>query len=650
MHASSIENILTASNDARSGMPITYVKLVDGREAPLSCYGDDVIDFSPYISNPACHLQKVRLAPFPRSWRHSITDLTVAYWRYGRPGQAAPEASTVVSSIIILSPYVAFLESLGVHSFSQIRPIHIQAYSRYLNEQNDSADSAPATSRTPEGVSRSLTVVALPWDLRKHLHDKMTFPPFEWGDISRMAGAVKRGARSVKTKAMTDDEAAKLIATCDLALSNIDELVVREKMIQSWLTDNESTYRTYSTLRNELSRYVISIGFTLKEHRYRKRIARAAALAELGLLTGLRASEILSLEQGCYFVKEHNGHLLGWLSGTSFKMKKKGARQCEWLAPSRVGEIVKIIEALTSPLRARLVAATKKEELLIGIGDCPEREAARRALQLATMQRDCRLLFLTESLSKGKAAADYVGAVRSFVIASDLKLIATIAKIPFHLHPHALRRTFAVIVVHKCSGDLRYLRKHFQHWSIETTQLYATHEKREQELADEIAEELLRFKTDTVLGWLDTSVPLAGKGGAHIESERQKPMFQGQTNKSLRAVATSVADGIVLRSTGHTWCISSGLPTCGGHGLYDATHCADCDGAVVTKEKLGVWTLLADQMIEVDELKDCGPAGAKIAKDSLASFDQILIPFGTSVEKIREERAGREAVATGETQ
>lgn len=649
MRPNALENILAAQRNDRTGLPITYVKLVDGREVPLSCYGDDIIDFSPYIRNPASQIRKLRLAPFPRAWWPSITDLTVAYWRYGRPGQAAPEASTVVSSIILLSPYIAFLETLGVHSFCQIAPIHVQAYSRHLNEQNDAADAGSSTSRTPEGISRSLTVAALPWDLRKHLQDKMTFPPFEWGDISRMAGTVKRGARSVSTKAMTDEEAATLIATCDLALSQVDEIVRREEIVLSWLADNEGLYDTYSALRNALARHVISLGFTLLEHRQRKRRARAAALAEMGLLTGLRVSEILSLEEGCYFEREAGGQTLGWLSGFSFKMKKRGAERCEWIAPRRVGEIVRLMQALTSPLRTRLVAAAKKEEGLIQLLPTAERDDSRRALRLAKMQRECRLLFLTEAHCKGKAAIDSIGAVRHGAIASDMRLIARIAEISFHLHPHALRRTFAVIVVHKCSGDLRYLRKHFQHWSIETTQLYATHEKREQELADEIAEELLRFKTDTVLGWLDSSEPLAGKGGAHIESERQKPMFQGQTQKSLREVATSLADGVVLRSTGHSWCISSGLPTCGGHGMYDATHCADCDGAVVTKEKVGVWTLLTEQMIEVDQLQDCGPAGAKIAKDSLASFEKILVPFGVSVEKIRQQRATREATESAES-
>ena len=102
----------------------------------------------------------------------------------------------------------------------------------------------------------------------------------------------------------------------------------------------------------------------------------------------------------------------------------------------------------------------------------------------------------------------------------------------------------------------------------------------------------------------------------------------------LRAVAQHLADGLVVRPTGHSWCLSSPVMTCGGQGIYDATQCADCDGAVVTMEHKTIWELLAQQMLEVAQLDDTGPAGQQMVTRSLGHFDKILQPLGSSVKQV----------------
>ena len=54
------------------------------------------------------------------------------------------------------------------------------------------------------------------------------------------------------------------------------------------------------------------------------------------------------------------------------------------------------------------------------------------------------------------------------------------------LTPHMFRRTFACYVAKSAYGDLRYLRQHFKHWSLDMSMMYALNEEQDAELYDEI--------------------------------------------------------------------------------------------------------------------------------------------------------------------
>ncbi len=611
-------------------MPVTFCPDESGTFDVLSRYGDAVIDFS-YHCRTWHPEAKLRTASIPSGWHDSVLELVIAYWRYGRPGQGAPETTTVVSTIPKILHLTKYLASIGLSCFADVRPIHVQSYATLLKDSKVKR-KAGLKARSPLGLHGALSVLSLAWDMRQHISDSMTFAPLERGDLSFMSDYINRGPRRPRTKALSDTQSTSLFLACEDCLSKFDSLYPLHLRVEAWRRDNRGLQSGHARYRKDLANYAVSQGMPLAEIGTGLTQCMAAAFIELGLLVGLRISELLDLRAGCYYETEIEGRVIGWLRGRTFKMRKKGAEAAVWMAPRRVGEIIRILENLSKDRRDHLAQKIKtmQAELAALGANSPGRKSLIRSLARLSYSQDH--LFIVVPRGNGRGAGNVVGRVGARYW---IQTMSRRAGLTCPLSIHVLRRTFAVTVTHQCAGDLRYLKQHFQHWSIETTQLYAMHDEREKELIDEIANEMLLHKTAVVANWLTPGTTLSGKAGRHISGEREKPEFRGATPKRLADLTKGLAEGVVLRSTGHSWCISSGLPTCGGQGLYDATHCADCDGAVVAEEHKKVWTGLALQMLEVERLSDCGPSGADLVRRSLDSFDRILEPLGTSVAELR---------------
>ena len=623
--ADALTKLLDSPAEERVGMPVTFLQGQNGRRHVVSRYGDESIDLSPYLSNPAGANSCINLTLYPARWRTSVLDLLLTYWRYGRPARQPPKASTVLNKSVLLVKVVRWLDAKGVRSFSQVRPLHVSSFAAEHRDAQSKDYMRPGT------LAGALSTLLLAWELRDRLSDHLKMLPFGTrGSIGALANLRSRADQSVTTTALTDADAGRLFAACTQALVAIDDLLVDYEEIESYKAKNQagkhSKYRQqdiYWSMPHLFGRW--------REVEERINDARAACFTLLGILVGQRLSEILLLEVGCYAETEHEGQFLGWLTGRTLKMRPDGSDATRWIAPPLVLELVGIMERISAPMRRRLIEQIAQYELELAGRRLSTRARRQMILDLEAARASLRRLFL--SAIRNKAGGVPVrGAGRGTV--HWISRMVRKAGLEVSVHPHMLRRTFATAVIHQCAGDLRYLRKHFQHWSIETTQLYATHEEREQELVDEIADEMLGQKTALVAGWLAPGTVLAGAGGEHISSQRSRPEFKGMMEPGLLEVAQHLADGLVVRPTGHSWCLSSPVMTCGGQGIYDATQCADCDGAVVTMEHKTIWELLAQQMLEVEQLNDTGPAGQQLVTRSLGHFERILKPLGSSVKQV----------------
>lgn len=623
-----LQRVLDTPPEGRAGMPLTSVTDSSGKRHVLSRYGDNRIEMYPYIKNPAQAARYIDLTLYPTRWRNAVLDLLIAYWRYGRPGHAAPKASTVISKAQLLVPVIQWLDAKQVAGFRDVRPIHLTAFAEAY-----AAPNAKGRRRKAGSLAGVLSAIALAWDLRDRISEGMQTPPFgRRGSIAALAKLKKHGKAVLVTESLAEPDAALLVKACEDALKGIDDTLADYEEIEAYKLQNpvghNSKYRDRDVFRS-----MPHLHGQWRATERRINDARAACFTLIGLLVGTRISESLLLEAGCYFETVVEGDIVGWVRGKTLKMRPDGAETTEWIAPVRVAELVGIMRRIVAPVRARLISDIEAMEAEIA----RTRLTERRRLYLLECIREGRAaldrIFLSTVRNKKKAKGGTIrGAGRGAV--AWIRRMVKRAGLQVRVHPHMLRRTYAVMVVLQCAGDLRFLRKQFQHWSIETTQLYASHAEREQELMDEIADEMLKQKVDLVTHWLSPNTLLAGPGGEHIKSERAKPEFRGLLEPDLRTIATHLSEGLVVRANGHTWCISTPVPTCGGQGIYDASQCAGCESSVVTEDKRSVWELLAQQMMEVKQLSDTGASGRQLAERSLDAYDAILKPLGSSIDLV----------------
>jgi len=221
-----------------------------------------------------------------------------------------------------------------------------------------------------------------------------------------------------------------------------------------------------------------------------------------------------------------------------------------------------------------------------------------------------------------------------YVQAPDLAQVLDKVKIKtgdvWPLAPHQFRRTFARYVARCILGDVRYLREHFKHWSLDMTLGYAWGDEDwlDITLIEEILSERQELQDDIVWGWIDvkTNQHLAAIGGKNIEKVRGSSLVMVATD--LRSVARQLSHGYFLRGLGHSWCTEK---ECKGKGIYSVTECKDCENRVIDESHIPMWYGIREQQIELMMLDDCGDPIWQGALESLRYAEQVLVDIGEKV-------------------
>ena len=186
-----------------------------------------------------------------------------------------------------------------------------------------------------------------------------------------------------------------------------------------------------------------------------------------------------------------------------------------------------------------------------------------------------------------------------------------------------------MFVARNLLGDLRYLREHFKHWSIDMTLYYARHDHGiDQTVFTEILTERDELQAIILEKWIKTDTPLSGGGGNRIVSFRNRGDVK--TVSDMRDFCRKLGEDVYIRGTGHSWCMASGNG-CGGHGLYDAVRCVDCGEGVVDETHLQVWKGIREQQIQVLQCEDLGISSRQRCLDHLHASEKVLSDLGESI-------------------
>lgn len=570
------------------------------RSVSVSTFGDAQWDLSHLISDVASDRCSYLLkwSRLPEAWVVSCKHFLYAYMRYGRVGFGKPSPRTVVGMFAALVLYVKFLDkTLSLRTISEITGNHARAY----------AVSVFSLGLSSHTTHARLYVAELMWAMR----ESSIFAPKEapWGEQSTYIYCGAPSRTKSRTATLPLDKAVALFQCLEKELEGAEEAVqIYLKTEETRLTPSNSSAESR---RKSVKRWLESQG-SPSARSLRKRIdrVRAACLGEIAILTGMRLNEIASTPYDAYY-EAHMGELtIGRVKGRASKTREGIA---EWVAPTHLGRIYAILRDISSVGRREIAAELAKLELDFTSGALSVKGSQRR-IALHKI-KDCAFL------ARNYATRDFdvTKASRLRKLLAELAVSGRVGWIP---KPHQLRRTFAVLIAHHADGDLRYLKEQFKHWSLDMTLMYAQEDGHDSKLASEVFAEIRWRHREVVKDWMQSTSPLTGGAGGTITRNRER--YGGMTTKSLDAVIGSMTDNLMLRATGHSWCLSGASPTCGGKGLYDSIACASCPNAVIDSIHLGIWRKLREQQLNVLKLCDSGPGGLAAAERGLDCCNAVL--------------------------
>ncbi|MNZ83562.1 hypothetical protein D3C78_1022930 [compost metagenome] len=215
---------------------------------------------------------------------------------------------------------------------------------------------------------------------------------------------------------------------------------------------------------------------------------------------------------------------------------------------------------------------------------------------------------------------------------SNLKAFAKDCGLNWNLASHQFRRKFANYAAHSRFGDLRYLKEHYAHWSMDMTLGYAMDEGWGQhfdiELYADIQAELEDIKLGVVETWLGDESLSGGYGRALKRWQREPENLL--IFKDRASMLTSIAESTVIRSNGHAWCTADS-DGCVGNTL-ERTRCGDCDNAVIGRGHAAIYQRLYTDLKELLDCPDIGEGGRQRVMRDLQRSREVLMQLGIDPE------------------
>lgn len=614
----------------------------------LSLYGEHIWDLSPFIrikSVPAS-LKVIDFSTIKFKDGSCLTDTahsvllaslkTFLFVRFtvNSPQSGKPlRASTLVRLFYNIRPLLLWMIHMGHRRFADLTSEDCLAYATFCKES--SVIPVREIRASSETLLKQFFCVEYLWTFRDLLPDALTEHPWPRHSALSLAGISRRRDQDAITEQIPDRLMAKLIqAALHYVADGYGErlLTCLEDRnaglnIQPYLS--ELKLRNWQEVSYEIYRLV------------------PACFIVIDAFSGMRVSEVLALQLDCYY--EHEGWddaTYGWLKGVTYKLEDD-PKHCEWMVPPIVERAVMLASRVTSmqrqALEERITEMEAKLQKVCYIDDVVrqkdsellnEMKTHRYSLFLAKQNKHKRINTLSYHGITGHLEK-FIKHINLQVEPNDLDQVRNKAKIKvgdlWPIATHQFRKTFARYVARCVLGDVRYLKDHFKHWSLDMTLCYAWNEDDllDPSLLDDILEEQQEIQSDIVAGWFDfnRNEHLAGVGGKNIENTRKR--IKVLVASDARTVARKLSKGYFLRGLGHSWCTEK---ECRGKGIYSVTECKDCENRVIDQSHIPMWYSIRDQQIELLHVDDCGDPMWQGTVDSLRYAEQVLKDLGEDIE------------------
>ncbi|SNC62548.1 Phage integrase family protein [Marinobacter sp. es.048] len=501
--------------------------------------------------------------------------------------------------------WLNWLHDQGIRSHTQVTPLVAFRYVQYVRRLT--SPTKPGTPLGGQAKFYKLSAVERCW---QDLRDTASGFDHPWPDSTATALAEwKQGVKKAKTEIIPDDVLKTLFQLAESLLRQANDLLAHRDAVAAY----QPRSKDRSHQRKEKSRFLKTRGWDQGLGALRKtlRDLRDGCFVIILATTGIRAHELGLIHRDEWFSEVRDGERFYFLVSRS---DKTHAGKTSWLCPKIAIDAVKALERLSAPLQRDLESAL---------------EAAKGAEDLKEITH-LRSISGAVGLTKVSAQKNRLYRLSSKSLYAVLKNFAKTLGLDWNLTSHQFRRTFANYAVHHKLGDLRYLRDHFKHWSLDMTILYAMNENQDLELYDEIYAAFDGKRQAIVGHWLEPDTPLSGGMAGHIRQMRGRTQ-EARTYKDRREMVEAISELVFLRSTGIAWCTNdTGVDCAGG-------QCEDCEHGCIDDTHKPFWEGLYLQQIELLQIDDLTDSGSKTVERTMERCERVLTDLGVDINRLKEQ-------------
>ncbi|HVW51615.1 MAG TPA: hypothetical protein VHC91_14655 [Trinickia sp.] len=615
------QNDTRGLSDSERDRLIVSLRKTNGKLCIVSRFGDSAWWIMNLNRNVTKSNTKIDFDTLPVAFREQAKAILYRYMRRGASGFArTPAGSSVVRFFRNLKSFLEYLKRVDIHKLSDVTPA---ACANYLNAIETKKNKFGKIAYKKSTVAKMWTLVDQVYELSQHTDAPISTYPFSDFNYrseasrhpKRTRGKKRYDRHDNKTPLMPDDVFSTLFSSAWSIVDDAARLFRLESNLQSVRAKSkQNPTRKYVTMLKTPALRDAGFNGSYFDFKARLKSIRIACYIVIASLSGCRIHELAHMQKGGYYsTVEADGERYWWLRSDSNKTYEGPT---EWMVPEAAITAVRVLEEWAAPYQEKI-----SEEI------ASYREQDVDDVRIAEAQAHERSLLLGRDYRN----AGQVRTLGTQAINNELKAFAKECGLTWIPTTHQFRRKFANYAARSKFGDLRYLRVHFKHWSIDMTLGYALNESQEMALFLEIQDELDNIKAAVVDSWLDRSEPLAGGYGERLvawrDSSESVIMFESRSD-----MVRSIADSTHIRSNGHAWCTADDRDCVGND--FEKTRCgAGCDHAVVGRAHAEIYEGIFGHLKELRSAKDIGPGGRARVKVDLKRCAGILRTLGADLEQ-----------------
>ncbi|WP_421560426.1 integrase [Pseudomonas sivasensis] len=587
---------------------------VDGKWVILSRYGDDIWHLDGHTNNVPANKRRLDFNTVPPAFRAVMKGMLYRYLRRGRRGVSKPKGAMIHQTFTSAMPFLRHLDALKLDHIGAVTPMICAVYVAACKAHRQPTNGKPLSQ---DGLIWRFKAVEALYELSQYTPDRMLRHPWLETSARAMAGLLGRGIPGGKTPLMPDDVFCILFERAYRQVETGQQLVDLRDALVTAVKQRKGL--SESSLFQAKNRYLNAVGWEGGLRAFSKALIdlRTACYIVLASTSGCRNHELANLQSGAHHrTQDDEGTFYHWMRSRS---DKTDAGIHDWMIPDAAVRALRVMERWCMPYQAMIAAeivqrrhATPHHPKIV------EAYKHRRALFLGVSSREGTLARTLSNNTWDKALKDF---------AKDCGLSWKIAS-------HQFRRKFANYAAHSSFGDLRYLKEHYAHWSLDMTLGYAMDDRWGQhldlDLYDGIQAELEDIKLGVVDNWLGDD-SLAGGYGRALKQWQREPQNL-LIFKDHSTMLKSIAESTAIRSNGHAWCTADN-DGCVGNTL-ERTRCGGCDNAVIGRRHAAIYQRLYDDLKGLLHCKDIGEGGRQRVELNLNRCRDVLMQLGMDIETL----------------